>query len=250
MKKTVIFLGTMLWLYGCRPEKAKPEPEGERVEVVLEFRHYYDGTPMEPEAVYTGSDGRMVRFRYIRHLLTNICLLNDSGDTVRLEVDRVLIREDKVSYRLGSLQPREGRWQMMLLYGVDSVTNITVQPPMVMDVNDPLAPQFPSMYWTWESGYLFSRIEAQADTSRLPSGQLNGFLDFHLGKTGWSRWLGPFPVRMEGKKWLLTLTGDLYPMITELQLPEEFSCHTFENTALAARVMQAITAHIMPLEEG
>ncbi|MFN4299776.1 MAG: MbnP family protein [Thermaurantimonas sp.] len=210
----------------------------------IQFQHKIDQFSIRKNQDVQLSDGRRLRFQYIRHIFTNIYLINEQGDTVYPSLRRVLIRENETEYALGKVLLPTGQWKMYLLYGVDSLTNKTIQPSMVENAGDPLAPQFPSMYWTWESGYLFTRIEALADTSRVPSGQLNGFVDYHLGKTGLARWIGPFEVRVNNEKATINLNCDLQPAFQSIIWPEEFSSHTFENVALAEKILNHIAQNI------
>ncbi|MFN3952763.1 MAG: MbnP family protein [Thermaurantimonas sp.] len=210
----------------------------------LHFTHVLNRTEIRPDKLIELSDGRKFQFRYIRHIFTNIVLVDDMGDTAVPEISRVLIRENAHIYMLGKVALRPGKWKMYLLYGVDSTTNTTVQPFMFENANDPLAPQFPPMYWTWESGYLFTRVEALADTSRIPSGQINGFVDYHLGKTGFARPIGPFEVAIGDGKAFVRLRCNLQPAFAAITWPDEFSSHTFENISLAEKLISAIAGNI------
>lgn len=227
-----------------KPNEPQPLPNPTEKDLSILFTHKINQESIRKNQDIELSDGRRLRFTFIRHIFTNICLINEQGDTINPTLRRVLIREDVLQYDLGKVQLPPGRWKMYILYGVDSVTNTTVQPPMVENADDPLAPQFPSMYWTWESGYLFTRIEALADTSRLPSGQLNGFVDYHLGKTGLARWIGPFDVHIHGQQAFVNLRCDLEPAFRSIVWPEEFSSHTFENVALAEKILSHIAQNI------
>ncbi|GCD77224.1 hypothetical protein JCM31826_07060 [Thermaurantimonas aggregans] len=240
-----LILSIALIVQSCKKaEIPQPSPNPIEKNLSIRFIHKIGQENIRLNQNATLTDGRQFRFQFIRHIFTNIFLISDAGDTVFPAIQRILIRENTSEYDLGKVLLPEGKWKMYLLYGVDSLTNTTVQPPMVENAGDPLAPQFPSMYWTWESGYLFTRIEALADTSRIPSGQLNGFIDYHLGKTGLARWLGPFNVQVQNDQAFVNLQCDLAPALESVVWPEEFSSHTFENLALAEKLLGQIAQNI------
>ncbi len=239
-----IFVVSILFYCCNKAEDTISKPDSVVKNLELSFIHFLDTSELLPDKLIELSDGRKFQFRYIRHILSNIVLVNEKGDTTVPSISRILILEGERTYMLGKITLSPGKWKMYLLYGVDSVTNTTVQPSMVEDANDPLAPQFPSMYWTWESGYLFTKMEALADTSRTPSGQINGFVDYHLGKTGLSRQLGPFEVAVVDQKAFVRLRCNLEPALTSVVWPDEFSSHTFENLLLAEKLINAIAGSI------
>lgn len=244
MRFFALFFSAVLY-YSCQKSTSHSgdTASGERV-FELNFFHVLDNSDLNTDSETVLTDGRKIQFRYVRHIFSNIFLINEMGDTAIPSIDRVLIKESVASYPLGTISLRPGIWKMYVLYGLDSVSNTTIQPSMVENANDPLAPQYPSMYWTWESGYLFTRIEALADTSRIPSGQINGFVDYHLGMTGLARLIGPFDVDLSEIKASSTLRCNLEPVIKSVVWPEEFSTHTFENLALAEKLMSGIALNI------
>lgn len=248
MMRGFCFSVFLIMAIGCNKADNIPDtPSSDEKSLVVNFFHTIGNIQLRANQDFELSDGRKFRFQFIRHIFTNIVLVNDRGDSVTPDTQRILIRENQTAYPLGRLKLTQGSWKMYILYGVDSLTNTTVYPPMVENAGDPLAPQFPSMYWTWESGYLFTRIEALADTSRVPSGQLNGFVDYHLGKTGLARTIGPFDIRMAGDSALIALSCDMEPVLKSVSWPEEFSSHTFENIEFAEKILQSLALNIRPM---
>lgn len=240
----VIFIASIM-IFGCnKTVDTISEPDSVVKNLELSFIHFINTSELLPDKLIELDNGRKFNFRYIRHMFTNIVLVNETGDTVIPTKSRILVKEDKNVYSLGNVKISPGIWKMFVLYGVDSLTNTTVQPHMIENADDPLAPQFPSMYWTWESGYIFTRIEALADTSSTPSGQINGFVDYHLGKTGLALQLGPFEVTTTDREAKVRLRCNLHPALASVNWPEEFSSHTFENIPLAERLISLIAANI------
>lgn len=63
--------------------------------------------------------------------------------------------------------------------GIDSVTNHS--DPSTYDASSALAFQTPSMHWSWNSGYIFMRLEGKVDTTAAGGGTASTDFLMHLG---------------------------------------------------------------------
>lgn len=125
---------------------------------------------------HLNADGATLKFDYAGYYLSNIQLQTSSGS---VSIDTVLrITANTPNIALGQI-PVGNYQSITYTIGVDSATNHA--DPTVYSTGHPLALQVPSMHWSWNSGYIFARIEGTIDTSADQTAGFTVPFEYHLG---------------------------------------------------------------------
>lgn len=145
--------------------------------------HYKVGTEdFAYDQVYT-IDGVAVKFTLAQFYVSGINIMNDDGEMHSFDDLFLLAKPSQMDYALGTVPASFGDHLHMLNFnvGVDSVTNSQTEADFTSrDANDPLAAQNPGMHWSWNSGYIFVKIEGEVDTDG--DGTPDTAANWHIGK--------------------------------------------------------------------
>lgn len=120
----------------------------------------FDGTYMDP----FGEPFTITRFKYY---ISHLCV-SGPGYRDRSLSDKVYLIDESDSASMTLVLPLPGaEWQSIsFVIGVDSILNTSgVQTGDL----DPLK----GMFWTWNTGYIFARMEGRSDSSSAPAHYLN-----------------------------------------------------------------------------
>ncbi len=236
-------LAIVFILQACKPEevpsKTAPQPEP----IKIEFKTYWGNQIMHPDSTYFDREGRPFRLYDFKIIWTDLQLIDDQQNTLTLPRNRFMTR---LGHRIQDLNVfKEQNFQSFTLrFGVDSLTNTTVEPTMISDVNDPFYPQMPSMWWTWAHGFIFARIEGFTDWSQNFGSEGHEVFGYHLGAFKLDRTIGPFQAKLSGGKSSLALKLDVKKVFDGLDFPADNSTHSFDNPKLTEKIVQLICDHI------
>ncbi len=153
-------------------------------EVQLNFRGYYDQSDlMMYEAEYPYEEGMDVRFQLFHFYVSDVALLRDAADGGDLEIvpiDLVTFRdiqspeEAERGYTLIVPEVPTGTYRGIRL-GVGVPADLNKTQPGDYPTDHPLSEN----YWSWALGYVFFKVEGNADTNG--DGQFSDKLTFHIG---------------------------------------------------------------------
>jgi len=106
-----------------------------------------------------GEDMVIAKFKYY---ISNMVLTGDNGKSVSIEGPPWLIDEaDSSSKNIHILSPLVRITAIQFQVGIDSIKNVSgVQTGAL----DPLK----GMFWTWNTGYIFAKLEGYSDTAKVP----------------------------------------------------------------------------------
>lgn len=169
--------------------------------------------------------------------LANLSLVTDEGeDIVPGDIaQHYIVKPEASSFELGAVSADHVHILSMVL-GVDSLTNKTVQPSDFSDLNEPLAPQVPSMYWSWNSGYIFLRVEGMIDTNG--DGNVDAPFEYHLGMDAMRRSFSTMIHEnlSQGVNNEIHLTFDVSKLFDGLDPSVDLATHTMDNMMLATKI--------------
>lgn len=170
---------------GCMdPNALNYDPEAEtdccceystEFDMMLHLHNYVGPTTLATGGAY-GVYGVDVQFDLVKFYVSNVRLVEADGDEVASDA-YLLVEPGTMMYDAGAF-PEGNYTKIRFDVGIDSVTNHA--DPSVYPVNDPLGPQFPPMHWSWDAGYIFVRIDAQADQDM--DGTFETPFEMHIGK--------------------------------------------------------------------
>jgi hypothetical protein len=140
------------------------------------FTTNINGSPLQYNTNYT-VNGTAIQAQYLGYYIGNIRLVK-SDATEEAFSDIVLVKNGQANTL--TLEVDNGTYTAIKFdIGVDSALNFA--DPTLQPVNSPLALQTPSHHWSWNSGYIFFRLDGKVDTSANQSAGTVKDLVFHLG---------------------------------------------------------------------
>jgi hypothetical protein len=123
--------------------------------------------------------------------------------------------------------------------GIDSIRNHS--DPTLNPAGHPLALTFPSMHWSWNTGYIFMRVEGEADTTAAQTG-INVAFEYHIGGDNFLREVSvPIELQVDANTQLVQAHIDfqLSTVLTGLDIMggNDLITHTMGNMPLANTVI-------------
>lgn len=131
--------------------------------VMLQFKHRVGNAPLQLfEETYTNAFGEPFVVSKFKYYISHIVVTDiNSRETVLANSYYLVNEEDSLSkiIRLAVAGPLK---LISFTVGVDSARNVSgVQSGSLDPVN--------AMFWTWNSGYVFAKLEGQSDASTAPA---------------------------------------------------------------------------------
>lgn len=167
----LLALFIVLFNLGCREEKAS--------RIFLKINLQAGGQPLQLNTDYFTPDGTLIQFTKVSFYISQISLINDNNEELAYpdnyyladaESDNLFLIDDNVIGKYKGIR---------LGIGVDSTRNdssgIYAIPAYEYPVDHALSPAN-FMYWSWNPGYIFMKLEGKVDTSG------NGILN-EIGET-------------------------------------------------------------------
>lgn len=146
----------------------------------IQFNHKFDSntTVDFSSSDHEHTDGSHLQYDLVTMYISNITFTPVSGAPVTLDtVLFVASNAGPLNFDLGSL-PTNDYTQLSFNLGIDS--SINHSDPAIYPLGHPLSLSSGS-FWTWNSGYIFMKIEASVDTSTAQTAGYTRNLTQHLG---------------------------------------------------------------------
>lgn len=196
----------------------------------------------------TTDDGRSLKFSKASIYLSNFALESDHGGTpVEFTDDYFLFQGAMTTFDLGEVDA-EHFHGISFGVGIDSVTNHG--DPSLYPAENVLSSSNPNVqFWSWNSGYIFLKMEGMVDTSATMNGTMDFPFEFHIGTDNLYRTVElteHFTVEAD-QDYTLHLNIDYKQILDGLDLRTENISHTMDNIPVAMQIANnvaaAITAH-------
>ncbi len=242
MKKILLTTLAITVLFSCKKEEepisvTSPSTKGN---VVLNAQFLVNGASYNSDSVYVDDFSNNYKISFSNVYLSQLNF-EDGGVITPLPIQYVLLKPETSTYNLGSVE--EGHYHNFNYgIGIDSATNHT--DPNSYDLSSPLYPQSPNMHWTWNSGYIFYKIEGSIDTDS--DGTFETTFAFHIGTDDLRR-DGTFMFHdaiVAGATTTIDMKIDLGKFLTGIDLSIDNSTHTMNNMPLALRVANNATSAV------
>ncbi len=161
----------------------------DKVEVVgfgsveIEFDNQVEGATMVFGKNYTNSAGESYQFSTFDYYISNIVLVKEDGTryVVPKDASYFLCKHDEPATRLLKITdvPAGDYTKLEFMVGVDSAKSVS---PIAerTGVLDPAAGAN-GHYWSWNSGYIFMKVEGTSPVAPAPSGNI---FQYHIGLFG------------------------------------------------------------------
>jgi hypothetical protein len=183
MKKILfLFSAFTLIITSCKKEVAPEYNTSATGQLSIEFDNVVGNQELQLNTgTYTNASNESFKVTLLKYFVSNFVLTKSDGTTVTIPQDSCcfLIDESIPNSTIRKLKVPEGEYtKLSFVVGVDSLRN-TMDISKRTGVLDP-AGTAAGMYWSWNSGYIFFKIEGTSPAST----QHGNIFQYHIGLFG------------------------------------------------------------------
>jgi hypothetical protein len=222
-------------LSSCNKDKTKT--------LDLEINYKVGSEAFSYDNTYT-IGGTAIKFDLVQFYVSGIKLMDEEGGMHNYADQYLLVKPTQTTYSLGEVPENFGSHLHMLNFnvGIDSSTNGQTESTFMNRASDdPLAVQNPAMHWSWSSGYIFLKIDAQVDTTG--DGLVDVAAPFHIGMNNFLRSTSTMMhTDLETGENVIALNFDVAKLFDGVDLSTENNTMTMNNMPLATKVADNIAA--------
>lgn len=149
----------------------------EKASLHLHIDHKFNTDNFSLDQNFTLTSGEVLKFSTAQFYLGNYKLMDDDQNMTKFD-DKYILIDPSISHQdIGEMDAQHYH-MVMLNVGVDSATNKDFQP---IDFADgyALAAQLNNMWWSWNAGYIFFKLEGQIDHDA--DGTFDDVFEYHIG---------------------------------------------------------------------
>jgi len=181
----VLLLST--FIFSCKKETTHPASSAATLAPLsIEFDNIVGGENLYLEnRNYVNASGETFTIDYLQYFVSNIKLTNAEGAvyTVPQDSSYFLIKEHDAAFSKAHIYVPEGDYtQLTFTLGVDSVRN-TLGIDQRLGILDPTNTANEGMYWGWNSGYIFFKMEGTSSAAPEDGNGLRKYR-YHIGGFG------------------------------------------------------------------
>jgi hypothetical protein len=165
-----------LSLTGCKKD-SDTEPTDQTGTVSLAFEQTVGTAPLTLSTqTYATPSGDQFKVTTFRQYISNIKLTKTDGTQYAVPESYYLIDAAVPASQAVALKdiPVGDYRSLTFTVGVDSTRNVSGAQTGALDPNN-------GMFWTWNSGYIYTKFEGTSPQAPRPAGVLEGGLVFHIG---------------------------------------------------------------------
>ena len=136
------------------------------------FNHYVDSLLLKLDSIeYKNAIGQTYKVGMFKYYISNIYLKRDNGKEYSCKEYFLINEDDEQSKKIILKDIPAGTYNTLVFtVGVDSARNCSGAQSGALDpVN--------AMFWTWNTGYIFMKLEGKASTSSAPG----KIFEYHIG---------------------------------------------------------------------
>ena len=182
-----IIVAFAIFIFCCTSCKRNTEfapNEGEKGTINLEFDNIAGSQNFAFNTNYTNAQGEQFKVDMLRYFISNVTLKTSDGNTYTVPQDQSYFLIDEAlttSQTIKLLNIPAGDYsELSFVIGVDSLRN-------TMDISRrtgalDIATTASGMYWTWNSGYIFFKMEGTSESAPLEGSEKR--FRYHIGSFG------------------------------------------------------------------
>lgn len=189
MKKTINYALTLIFasalLLACTNDDVDPVGTDDKNDVTLEFDNRVGAQKMAlGGTTYKNGSGEEFTLTRFNYFISNVALKKSDGAVVKFPDQYFLIRQsDPTSWEPELKEVPAGDYtEISFLIGVDSTRSVSGIENRT-GVLDPASYGDDAMYWSWNSGYIFVKMEGTSPAAPLNSAGKRAF-EMHVGGYG------------------------------------------------------------------
>ncbi|MHA8051285.1 MbnP family protein [Aquirufa sp. ROCK-SH2] len=182
--KKLLFMAVWAIAFACQKDDLDTFGVNDKNQIILDLDHRVGAqTLVLNDTKYTNASKEDFTVSTFNYFISNIILKNESGENF-ISNDYFLIKESETNSQQPILTnvPAGNYSEISFIIGVDSLKSTSAVDQRT-GVLDPAAYGNDNMYWSWNSGYIFLKLEGISSKAPLNSAGLNKF-QYHIGGFG------------------------------------------------------------------
>ncbi len=170
-----LFLGLVLAAISCKKDDPAPDPEPQPPAptrtVSLQFKHIVDTSDLVFGALNYNPANQEYRVNKFIYYISNVVLIRtDNSSYVVPESYYLVDHANPASLKIDLSVPQSTYKAVSFMLGVDSARNTSGVQKGALDQGN-------KMFWTWNTGYIFLKLEGSSPSSGDPAKELT----LHIG---------------------------------------------------------------------
>lgn len=187
IKISILTLLSAIVFISCKKEPAQPDYDTNKLAPLsVEFDNIVGGQKLVLNTTnYTNASGEVFNIQFLQYYISNISVTKANGTvyTVPQDSSYFLIKESDRNTRFAKVNVPEGDYtQLTFTLGIDSLRS-TMDISKRTGVLDPSGEHDEGMYWGWNSGYIFFKMEGSSPQAPVDPSGTNKFR-YHIGGFG------------------------------------------------------------------
>ncbi len=169
----------IITLFSCETNEIQP---GDKGSLTLEFDNRIGGTDLKlGETQATNGAGESFKITTLNYFISNIKLMDEAGNMISFPDKYYLVKESDAASQEIMLTdiPAADYHHIVYTIGVDSVKSIS-DVSQRTGVLDPASYGNDNMYWSWNMGYIFFKMEGISSAATTAG----NVFQFHIGGFG------------------------------------------------------------------
>lgn len=238
-----ISVSSMLFLFGCKKNDAVDQvtphdtiPASTEQLFSFQLQTTVGNIPADFVSVFTDATGRKFSLSDFRFYLSKIVLIKDDNNELPITDTVILGSITQQTFPLAVI-PVGSYKGFKFLFGLDSATNHS--DPTIYPSSSPLSLQNNPLHWSWNSGYIFMKLEGLADTTLNNTGTPNENIVYHLGTDKIKRDIDfsneSFTV-VSGTNYVMKLNIDLRKLLQDVDLRTDLITMSPGNLPLSSKI--------------
>lgn len=181
----VVLSIAFLYLTACQKESIEPIDSSIKNTISLEFENRVGSQSLiMANQTYQNAQGESFSVTKLNYFISNVSLKNVGGQVINLNDQYFLLRAEQKNTLVPIIKdvPSGDYTEISFTIGVDSVKSISPVEQRV-GVLDPASYGDDNMYWSWNSGYIFFKMEGISSAAPLNTAGEQKF-QYHVGGFG------------------------------------------------------------------
>jgi hypothetical protein len=185
MKNLLLIATTAILFSACQADGIEPINPNDKNNLTIEFDNIVGSQNLAIETTqFINASGEDYTITNLNYFISNISLKKTDGTSVSMADQYFLVKETDQASLTPSLKnvPAGDYTSMTFTIGVDSLKSISAVDQRTGCL-DPASYGTDNMYWSWNSGYIFFKMEGISSKAPVNSAGLNKF-QYHIGGFG------------------------------------------------------------------
>jgi hypothetical protein len=235
----------------CKKDPPLPEPETPLGTLEIRFKPTMNGVPLEGNSLFTGPNGKRMLIETLKFYWSDIYLHQGNDSILAKDVEFVDLISGALSYRFDVAPGSYSR--LTYAVGLSPTLNGTNNPDYdeaQWPLSHPLS-IYNGMYWSWATGYIFSKVEGKTDTSATQNQTPTFTWFYHSGLDSLysPNVLSDLNLNIEkDQTTILVLNLEVNEIFSQpgdtINMQNNYFTHTTDNIELARKVIRNLSKSI------